>query len=145
MYLHLHLALGFLAFLFPFVFSAPTCGLAPPKETNTSSSSSTTGCNTLAATDAVLTGWYPGWLGNQFPPQNLSWSKYTALTFAFAYGFTSFRHVNAADVYIFSVTTPDGGVSLDDVSTQVLPEFVASAKQHVSLFYQFLSFSSYPL
>ncbi|KAF9260552.1 glycoside hydrolase family 18 protein [Marasmius fiardii PR-910] len=60
--------------------------------------------------DVVTTGWYPGWLGNQNPPENLSWSKYTALTFA------------------FGVTTPNGGVSLDDVSKQVLPKFVTSAK-----------------
>ncbi|ESK96283.1 glycoside hydrolase family 18 protein [Moniliophthora roreri MCA 2997] len=112
--MYFHLAAIFLTFLLTTVLSAPTCGLAPPpKDTNVSStSSSTTGCSNLAAADALLTGWYPGWLGNQSPPQNISWSKYTALTFA------------------FGVTTPNGGVSLDDISTQVLPEFVASAKEH---------------
>jgi len=36
-------------------------------------------------TGAVLaTGWYPSWLGDTFPPEQISWSKYTGLTFAFA-------------------------------------------------------------
>ncbi|KAL0060712.1 hypothetical protein AAF712_012492 [Marasmius tenuissimus] len=63
-----------------------------------------------SAIELVATGWYPGWLGNQSPPEKISWSKYTALTFA------------------FGITTPEGGVSLDDISKQVLPRFVSSAK-----------------
>lgn len=34
--------------------------------------------------DVVATGWYPGWLGADLPPSQISWSNYTALTFAFA-------------------------------------------------------------
>ncbi|KAG7097637.1 hypothetical protein E1B28_004969 [Marasmius oreades] len=95
------------------VYAAPSCNLRPPQST---SSSNTTGTACIQAVgntsliDVVATGWYPGWLGNRSPPESLSWSKYTALTFA------------------FGVTTPEGGVSLDDVSKQVLPKFVSSAK-----------------
>jgi len=32
----------------------------------------------------VATGWYAGWLGAALPPSQVSWTKYTALTFAFA-------------------------------------------------------------
>ncbi|KAK7439400.1 hypothetical protein VKT23_017621 [Stygiomarasmius scandens] len=101
--------------IFPTAFSAPTCALrSPPKATNAAATTgSTSNANSSDASDFVATGWYPGWLGTENPPSNLSWSKYTALTFAFA------------------TTTPDTSViALDDVSKQVLPDFVSSAKEN---------------
>ena len=32
-----------------------------------------------------VAGWYPAWLGSDWPPSNISWHKYTAMNFAFAY------------------------------------------------------------
>ena len=68
----------------PFLaLAAPHCGLVPPefsaRAVQTTPSSG--GNNTV---DVVATGWYPGWLGDEFPPSQISWSKYSALTFAFA-------------------------------------------------------------
>ncbi|KAJ7587134.1 glycoside hydrolase family 18 protein [Mycena floridula] len=62
--------------------------------------------------EVLVTAWYPGWLQN-LTPANISWNKYTAMTFAFA------------------VTTNDPSViSLDDASRQALPGFVAAAKSN---------------
>ena len=67
------------------VIAVPTCGLishqvreslGPPNTTPSAGNGS--------LEDVVATGWYPGWLGDQFPPTKISWDKYTALTFAFA-------------------------------------------------------------
>ncbi|KAF8970147.1 glycoside hydrolase family 18 protein [Flammula alnicola] len=97
-----------------FVVAAPRCGLVPPKSaaalavqgpTPTVTPSSSNGTN-----DVVATGWYPGWLGADLPPSQISWSKYSALTFAFA------------------TTTPDPSViALDAQSAALLPTFVSEA------------------
>ena len=69
------------------VIAAPVCGLVPPKtaglSAQVSSGTNGTGAGT-ASGDVVATGWYPGWLGSELAPANISWSKYSALTFAFA-------------------------------------------------------------
>ncbi|KDR72562.1 hypothetical protein GALMADRAFT_73528 [Galerina marginata CBS 339.88] len=95
------------------VGAAPHCGLVPPKSAavavhaSTKSNSSGTGAN---GGDVVATGWYPGWLGSQLEPSQISWSKYSALTFAFA------------------TTTPDASViALDSESAALLPTFVTEA------------------
>ncbi|KAF5383230.1 hypothetical protein D9615_004978 [Tricholomella constricta] len=94
-----------------YVSAAPLCGLVPPTQTTQSVHGSAT--NISASEDVLAAAWYPGWLGTQFPPNTISWSKYNVLTFAFA------------------VTTPDSSViSLDSVSQQVLPIFVAEAKKN---------------
>ncbi|KAF8156990.1 glycoside hydrolase family 18 protein [Crassisporium funariophilum] len=63
--------------------------------------------------ETVLTAWYPGWLGKTFPPDKISWSKYNVMTFAFA------------------MTTPDAKlISLDSDSAELLPTFVAQAKEN---------------
>ncbi|KAF5356557.1 hypothetical protein D9758_008231 [Tetrapyrgos nigripes] len=111
--------LGALAIL-PNAFSVPTCSLrpTPTNQAVASPTSGITGChngtaNNNSTAGFVASGWYPGWLGADSPPANLSWEKYTALTFAFA------------------TTTPDTSViALDDVSKQVLPDFVSSAKEN---------------
>ncbi|TFK41644.1 glycoside hydrolase family 18 protein [Crucibulum laeve] len=66
-----------------------------------------------ANTTPVATAWYPGWYGSKFPPAQISWEKYTQMTFAFA------------------LTTPDTSViSLDADSQKILPDFVTEAKNH---------------
>ncbi|KAF8801135.1 endochitinase [Phlegmacium glaucopus] len=89
------------------IIAAPSCGLVPPKSSLTQSPPDTSS----SSTEGVLaTGWYAGWLGTQLPPSQISWTKYSALTFAFA------------------VTTPDTSVlSLDTASAALLPTFVSEA------------------
>ncbi|KAF5318679.1 hypothetical protein D9619_010676 [Psilocybe cf. subviscida] len=114
------LAALFSAFLPSLVLAAPaaktngTCSLksttsvgdVAPVPVPPPSNSSTSG----NLTDVVATGWYAGWLGDELPPSNISWSKYSALTFAFA------------------TTTPDTSViALDDQSAALLPTFVSEA------------------
>ena len=67
--------------------AAPTCGLVPHHTrdklgTGVPTDSPPTGNGSLV--DVVATGWYAGWLGNQLPPSQVPWDKYSALTFAFA-------------------------------------------------------------
>lgn len=75
------LPIGLLAML-PLALAAPYCALTPP---NTSrATSSVQGKAAASSEDVLATAWYPGWLGNKFPPSKISWKKYTAMTFAFA-------------------------------------------------------------
>lgn len=65
------------------VVAAPTCGLVPHQVVaSVGSAAPKAGNGSLE--DVVATGWYAGWSGDQFPPNQISWDKYTALTFAFA-------------------------------------------------------------
>jgi len=70
------------------VSAAPHCGLVSPTTTaiavQQTSTSTNTKANSTGGEDVVATGWYPGWLGSQLAPSQISWSKYSALTFAFA-------------------------------------------------------------
>ncbi|GLB39178.1 putative glycosyl hydrolase 18 family protein [Lyophyllum shimeji] len=93
------------------VAAVPFCGLVPPKQATRNVHG--TAANFSDSEDVLAAAWYPGWLGTQFPPNTISWSKYNVMTFAFA------------------VTTADSSViSLDSTSQQVLPDFVAQAKQN---------------
>lgn len=65
----------------PSVLSAPMCGLVPPKQASRSVSNPT---SFNAADDVLATAWYPGWLADVYPPDKISWSKFNAMTFAFA-------------------------------------------------------------
>ena len=80
------------------VWAAPMCSLKPATSTgaalasstststgsNTSSGSSSTSKNSTVGDEVVAATWYAGWHGDDFPPENVSWSKYTAATYAFA-------------------------------------------------------------
>jgi len=33
----------------------------------------------------VAAAWYPGWHGTDFPPEKVSWKKYTSVSYAFAF------------------------------------------------------------
>jgi hypothetical protein len=58
------------------VIAAPTCGLVS-QQASPDISPSASGNGAL-----IATGWYACW--DQLPPSQISWDKYTALTFAFA-------------------------------------------------------------
>lgn len=52
--------------------------------TGSTSTTSTSGNSSSIGDDIVAYTWYAGWHGTEFPPDKLSWSKYTAVTYAFA-------------------------------------------------------------
>ncbi|TBU57448.1 glycoside hydrolase [Dichomitus squalens] len=103
------------------------CSLKPPQSAAVTSSASAPSGTPVGATgtsgssgnssslgdEVVATTWYAGWHGTDFPPENISWSKYSAATYAFA------------------VTTPDvNSVSLADSDEELLPRFVDLAHQN---------------
>ncbi|KAI0364435.1 chitinase [Pilatotrama ljubarskyi] len=61
----------------------------------------------------VATGWYAGWHSSDFTLDDVSWNKYTHLTYSFA------------------TTTPDAHtLSLDGSDAQLLPQFVQTAHKN---------------
>ncbi|EIW51657.1 glycoside hydrolase [Trametes versicolor FP-101664 SS1] len=80
---------------------------------STSTGTSTSGNSSSIGDDIVAYTWYAGWHGTEFPPDKLSWSKYTAVTYAFA---TTTNDVNT--------------VSLADSDEELLPTFVDLAHQN---------------
>ncbi|KAF8076677.1 endochitinase [Lyophyllum atratum] len=67
-----------------------------------------------AATTKVATAWYAGWHSTTgFPLSNITWSKYTHLTYAFA--------ETTADVTV---------LDLSGSNPSLLPQFVSTAHQH---------------
>ncbi|EMD34757.1 glycoside hydrolase family 18 protein [Gelatoporia subvermispora B] len=81
--------------------------------TSSSSSSSSSNGSSDVDDDIVAMTWYTGWHGDDFPPSNMSWSKYSVATYAFA------------------TTTPDvNTLSLEASDEQLLPEFVSAAQQN---------------
>ena len=71
----------------PFVVSAPSHPLISltHRSNHPVVAVAPTGNNSMASGDIVATAWYPGWLGDQSPPEKISWSKYTLMSFAFAF------------------------------------------------------------
>ncbi|KAF8973025.1 glycoside hydrolase superfamily [Flammula alnicola] len=69
---------------------------------------------TISRSNATISAaWYTGWHAADFPLSQVSWSKYTHLTYAFA------------------TTTPDvSTLSLASSDEQLLPQFVSLAHQH---------------
>ncbi|KAL0570536.1 hypothetical protein V5O48_011418 [Marasmius crinis-equi] len=68
---------------------------------------------TILGGSKVAMAWYAGWHAADFPVSDVSWEKYTHMTYAFA------------------VTTPDPAqISLVDSDEQLLPQFVQAAHQH---------------
>ena len=79
------------------VWAAPMCSLKPPKSSGAGAiatapasspsgtpASTSGGKNNTLGDEVVATTWYAGWHGTDFPPENVSWSKYTSVTYAFA-------------------------------------------------------------
>ncbi|KAF8160708.1 glycoside hydrolase superfamily [Crassisporium funariophilum] len=68
---------------------------------------------TSRSTSTISAAWYTGWHAADFPLSQVSWSKYTHLTYAFA------------------TTTPDVNVLSLDISDQnLLPQFVSAARKN---------------
>ncbi|KAJ6491315.1 glycoside hydrolase family 18 protein [Mycena vitilis] len=92
------------------VLAAQYCALKPPQNTPTVGGIQHNS-NATDGSDVIASAWYPGWLATDFPPSSIPWTKYNAMTFAFA------------------TTTPDvSTIALDDVSAAALPEFVSAAQ-----------------
>ncbi|THG97747.1 hypothetical protein EW145_g7554 [Phellinidium pouzarii] len=103
---------------------APLCGLTPSSSSSSASRSGSanpanpSGTSCLAATGSAGAGsiaasWYAGWHSADFPPSNISWSKYTNV------------------IYSFAATTNDvGTLSLDASDAETLPTFVSLAHQN---------------
>ncbi|KAF8198658.1 glycoside hydrolase superfamily [Pholiota molesta] len=106
-----------LAALSPLVSARPqSCGLIPPKASSAALAVQTGTSPVIpsmangTAGDVVASGWYAGWLGAELPPSQISWTKYSSVTFAFA------------------TTTPDPStIALDAQSAALLPTFVSAA------------------
>ncbi|KAF4563788.1 hypothetical protein EYR36_003030 [Pleurotus pulmonarius] len=81
----MHLSLPKSAFILfsvvPLAWAAPACSLVPPPKASAVSHASTV--NNVPE-EVLATAWYPGWLGDKFPPSKISWDKFNAMTFAFA-------------------------------------------------------------
>ncbi|KAG6813065.1 hypothetical protein H0H92_014337 [Tricholoma furcatifolium] len=93
------------------VSAAPLCGLVPPQSSN-NSFAATSGTGTSANTSTVnyvAAAWYPGWDNASLPLNNVSWTKYTHMTYAFA------------------ETTANGSLSLANSSASNVPQFVSLA------------------
>ncbi|KAL1710387.1 glycoside hydrolase family 18 protein [Schizophyllum commune] len=65
------------------------------------------------ASDLVSVAWYTGWHAEDYPPSNVSWSKYSLLHYAFA----------------VTVDSPDE-LSLEESDESLLPEFVKTAHEN---------------
>lgn len=66
-----------------------------------------------ATVDMVAVAWYAGWHSEYLPTSNVSWDKYTHMTYSFA------------------ITTPDvSNVSLVASDLEVLPQFVSAAHEN---------------
>lgn len=64
--------------------SATAVGGASTSGSGSTSTSATGGNSSSVGDDIVAYTWYAGWHGTEFPPEKLSWNKYTAVTYAFA-------------------------------------------------------------
>ena len=93
-----------------------------------------------SATDDARTGgliasaWYAGRHAQDFPLSKVSWSKYTQVTYAFAWVLMSWA-VSCDEICspTSSVTTPDPHtLGLQDFDIALLPSFVTMAHNHVS-------------
>ncbi|EGO03459.1 glycoside hydrolase family 18 protein [Serpula lacrymans var. lacrymans S7.3] len=107
----------------PFVAAAPTCRIRPTTSSATvtpTPSPTSTGSSTLPGKatngsndDVVVTAWYAGYHAEYFPPENVSWTKYSSMTYGFATTTTSSPYVEVA--------------SSDQA---ILPRFVSAAHQN---------------
>ncbi|KXN90956.1 Acidic mammalian chitinase [Leucoagaricus sp. SymC.cos] len=69
--------------------------------------------NSSSHSALIVSAWYTGWHTTDFSLEDVSWSKYTHMAYAFA------------------ITTPKPSViSLESSDQQLLPEFVAAAHKH---------------
>ncbi|KAI9444238.1 glycoside hydrolase family 18 protein [Lactarius indigo] len=89
------------------IWAAPTCSLVTPSLYAPSNSSNSTSSST---SNVVAASWYAGWHSSDFSLQDVSWSKYSSV------------------IYAFAVTTPVANIiGLEDSDKALLPQFVQTA------------------
>ncbi|KAH9027953.1 chitinase [Lactarius pseudohatsudake] len=96
-------------FLAQLILAAPTCCLVtPPLKPNALSDSSNG--TSRSPSNFVAASWYAGWHSSDFTLQDVSWSKYSSV------------------IYAFAVPTPVANViGLEDSDKALLPQFVQTA------------------
>lgn len=116
------LSLALLAATFSAAWAAPMCSLRSstqsavasptPSPAGGSSVPPTSITGNSSTDDIVATTWYTGWNADQLPVDQVSWDKYTSVTYAFA------------------LTQADGTILLQDSDVALLPQFVEAAHSH---------------
>ncbi len=72
----------FYSFLFAqLILAAPTCSLVTPRLYTPSNSSNVT---SGGPSNVVAASWYAAWHSSEFTLQDVSWSKYSSVIYAFA-------------------------------------------------------------
>ncbi|CAL1708903.1 unnamed protein product [Somion occarium] len=100
------------------VWAVPTCSVQSSSSASAADASTTASSQSASGSlgnndNKIAMSWYTGWHTNHLSPANVSWDKYTAVTYAFA------------------VTTDDvNNVSLALSSGPLLPVFVTEAHKH---------------
>lgn len=133
-----------LILMLPFVSTAPTCGLIPSTTTASSSVSNQSGSASAASSsgsnsssdDVLASAWFPGWLGSEYTTDNVTWSKYNSMTFAFAFVmfiFCIYNSILIASFFRRTTTADVSTIALDSTSEAALPGFVSAAQENVSL------------
>ncbi|KAH9039546.1 glycoside hydrolase family 18 protein [Lactarius pseudohatsudake] len=89
------------------ILAAPTCSLVTPPLYAPSNSSNST---SSSSSKVVAASWYAAWHSSEFTLQDVSWSKYSSV------------------IYAFAVTTPVANIiGLEDSDKTLLPQFVQTA------------------
>ncbi|KAI9458903.1 chitinase [Lactarius psammicola] len=89
------------------ILAAPTCSLVTPSVYTSSNSSNVT---SGGPSNVVAASWYAAWHSSDFTLQDVSWSKYSSV------------------IYAFAVTTPVANIiGLEDSDKELLPQFVQTA------------------
>ncbi|KAI0053163.1 glycoside hydrolase family 18 protein [Auriscalpium vulgare] len=108
----------YLLICFTLVRAAPTCSLVAasnsvqPSVVSGSSTNSTNG-TASGSGSIVASTWYAAWHSSQFTLEDVSWSKYSSV------------------IYAFATTTPDvNTIGLQPSDTELLPQFVQAAQQN---------------
>jgi len=101
----MHFSSLFLIASLPIVWAAPSCSLAsapaPVPSTPASGGLNTGGDNS----SIVAAAWYPGWMTAEFPISQISWDKYSMLTYSFAETTPDVNTLNLANSDEPSVST----------------------------------------
>jgi chitinase len=81
----------------------------------------------------VAATWYAGWHSTEFPLDKLSWSKYTHVTYSFAWVDFRLTSILYLTTEYLRLTTPDvNTLSLNASDETLIPEFVKTAKKNAS-------------
>ncbi|KAH9057749.1 chitinase [Lactarius vividus] len=92
------------------ISAAPTSSLITPPVPLYTISDSSNGTSSSSPSNLVAASWYGGWHSSDFTLQDVSWSKYTSV------------------IYAFAVPTPvSNNISLEDSDKALLPQFVKTA------------------